>query len=131
LSMSEMPAAPGSVRGEIARMHEPLEVSVSPAQAIEGAMMRMTSQSYSVEATYEGSVTFARTEGPSIIVGLALLVLGIVPGIIYFLIPRSPKHTTLIVAEAPRGSRLTLGGDDIIKGQRTLREWMDMQPKRG
>jgi hypothetical protein len=125
-----MPAAPDSVRCEIARMHEPLEVSISPQQAIEGAMMRMTSQGYSVEATYEGSVTLARTEGPSIIVGLFLLVLGIVPGIIYFLIPRSPKHTTLMVAEISGGSRLALGGDDF-HGQRTLREWMDMQPKPG
>ena len=128
--MNEVQAAPGSVRDEIAQMQKPLEVSVSPQQAIEGAMMRMTSQGYSVEATYEGSVTFARTEGPSIIVGLFLLVLGIVPGLIYFLIPRSPKHTTLVVAEVDGGSRLTLGGDDI-NGQRTLREWMDMQPKLG
>ncbi len=126
--MSEMQPAPGSVRAEIARFQEPLEVSVAPAKAIEGAMMRMTSQGYSVETTYEGSITFARTEGPSIIVGLILLILGIVPGLIYFLIPRSPKHTTLIAEEVPGGSKLTLGGDDF-HGQRTLREWMDMQPK--
>jgi hypothetical protein len=126
--MSEMQPAPGSVMADIARMQEPLEVSIAPHQAIEGAMMRMTSQGYSVETTTEGGITFARTEGPSIIVGLVLLILGIVPGLIYFLIPRSPKHTTLLVAEASEGSRLTMGGDDF-HGQQTLREWMDTLPK--
>jgi hypothetical protein len=44
----------GSISDEIARMHEPLDVSVPPQQAIEGAMMRMTSQGYSVETTTPG-----------------------------------------------------------------------------
>jgi hypothetical protein len=128
--MNEMPAAPGSIQDEITQMKEPLEVSVAPQQVIEGAMMRMTTQGYSVEMSTEGSITFARTEGPSIIVGLFLLVLFILPGLIYFLIPRSPKHTTLLAEEVSGGSRLTLGGDDF-HGQRTLREWMDTLPKLG
>ena len=127
---NNMRPATGSVLDEIARMQEPLEVSIAPQQVIEGAMMRMTSQGYSVEMSTEGGITFARTEGPSIIVGLVLLILGIVPGLIYFLIPRSPKHTSLVVAEVSGGSRLTLGGDDM-QGQRTLREWMDTLPKLG
>ncbi len=126
--MSAMQPAPGSINDEIAQMQKPLEVSVSPQQAIEGAMMRMTSQGYSVETTTPGGITFARTEGPSILVGLVLLVFFILPGLIYFLMPRRLKHTTLVVEEVSGGSRLMLGGDDI-NGQRDLREWMDMQPK--
>jgi hypothetical protein len=125
---NQVQPAPGSVADEIARMQELLEVSMTPKQVIEGAMMRMTSQGYAVEMATEGGITFARTEGPSIIVGLILLALFILPGLIYFLMPRSPNHTSLLVDEIDGGSRLTLGGDDF-HGQRTLREWMEMLPR--
>jgi hypothetical protein len=124
----------GSIQDEIAQMQEPLEISASPQQAIEGAVMRMTSQGYSVETTTQGGITFARTEEPSIFAGPVLVILGLIPGnipgIVNFLMSRTTKHTTLVVEEVSGGSRLTLGGDDI-HGQRTLREWMDMLPRLG
>jgi hypothetical protein len=56
-------------------------------------------------------MNFSFHEGPNVFVGIVLLLLGILPGILYFLLAGGDRRTTLLVNEEGEGCRVYVSGD--------------------
>jgi hypothetical protein len=84
---------------------------MTPAQVLEQAATHMASRGFAIELRLGNTMNFSFHEGPNAGVGLILLLLGILPGIIYFLVAGGDRRTTLLVNEEGEGSRVYVSGD--------------------
>jgi hypothetical protein len=87
---------------------------VSPEAATDRAVSYMVSLDFVLSQKTDTSATFSRRKRPNTDVGIVLLLLGIVPGALYFLLAGGERRTTVeaVPAEVGRGARLTVSGDD-------------------
>ena len=84
---------------------------MTPVQVIEQAATHMASRGFAIESRIGNAINFAFHEGPNAFVGLVLLLLGILPGILYFLLAGGDRRTTLLANEEGEGSRVYVSGD--------------------
>ena len=101
---------------------EPLAVAGTPTGAVEATAGFMTSRGFAISHKGETSATFTRPKKPSMETGILLLLLGIIPGLLYFGLFRGTQTTTVLATSGPAGTMLTLSGDDA-KGRRDLEGW--------
>lgn len=124
---------------------------MSPAQAVDLIASYMVSHGYVLESHQSNSATFSYHGGPDGWVGLGLLVsgllpgvallflgflfdvsillvvmlllLGLLPGIFYFLLAKGDRRTTLLATQGTNGCSLYIGGDaDLVL--RELYNWL-------
>ena len=84
---------------------------MTPAQVLEQAATHMASRSFAIESRIGNTMNFSFHEGPSVFLGFVLLLLGIVPGILYFLLAGGDRRTTMLVNKEGEGSRVYVSGD--------------------
>jgi hypothetical protein len=84
---------------------------MTPAQVLEQAATHMASRGFAIESRLGNTMNFSFHEGPNVFVGLVLLLLGILPGILYFLLAGGDRRTTLLVNEEGEGCRVYVSGD--------------------
>ena len=87
----------------------------SPDAATEQAVSYMVSLGFVLSQKTDTSATFSRRKRPNTDVGILLLLLGIVPGALYFLLAGGERRTTMLAVPAGVGrgaALLTVSGDD-------------------
>lgn len=116
-----------AVRGYLARPSEPSDVfvSVPPRRCLEQAAVLMAERGFSLAASTERSLTFTRPKKANTDIGCLLLLLGVVPGLLYFGLYKGTQSTTLVAVPEGGGSRLIVTGDDK-EGRRYLSSGMTM-----
>jgi hypothetical protein len=84
-----------------------IAASESPDAATERAVSYMVSLGFVLSQKTDTSATFSRRKRPNTDVGILLLLLGIVPGALYFLLAGGERRTTVeaVPAEVGRGAR--------------------------
>jgi hypothetical protein len=98
------------------------DVGLSPDKAVEQATSYMVMRGYTVAYKGETSATFAREQKPSNDIGCLLLLLGIVPGLLYYGLFRRTLSTSVVAVSGPAGTQLTFSGDDAA-ARYDLAEW--------
>jgi len=101
---------------------DPLMVSGAPAATVDATAGFMTSRGFAISHQGETSATFTRPKKPSMETGILLLLLGIIPGLLYFGLFRGTQTTTVLAMAGPAGTTLTLSGDDT-KARGDLTRW--------
>ncbi len=96
-----------------------------PAECIEGATAYMARMGYAVAHVGGKTATFVRPKKPDTGVGVVLLLLGLIPGLLYFGLFGGTYTTTLVAVPEGRGARLLLSGDDP-DGRKDLYGWARM-----
>jgi hypothetical protein len=84
---------------------------MTPAQVLEQAATHMASRGFAIESRLANAVNFSYRQEPNVILGLVLLLLGILPGILYFLLAGGHRRITLLVNEEGDGCRVYVDGD--------------------
>jgi len=84
---------------------------MTPAQVLEQAATHMASRGFAIESRLGNTMNFSFREEPNVFLGLVLLLLGILPGILYFLLAGRDRRTTLLVNEEGEGCRVYVSGD--------------------
>jgi hypothetical protein len=84
---------------------------MTPTQVLEQAATHMASRGFAIESRIGKAINFAFREGPNAFLGLVLLLLGILPGILYFLLAGGDRRTTLLANEEGEGCRVYVSGD--------------------
>ena len=99
----------------------------SPEAATDRAVSYMVSLGFVLSQKTDTSATFSRRKRPNTDVGILLLLLGIVPGALYFLLAGGERRTTVLAvpAEGGRGARLTVSGDDPEARKLLLCAWAE------
>ena len=95
----------------------------APAQVLDLAASYMVSRGYAIESRQANSLTFSHREEPNFPLGCFLLLLGLVPGVLYFLLAGGDRRTTLLATEEGEGCRVYVSGD-AGRGQQELRDWV-------
>ncbi len=80
-------------------------------QVLEQTATHMASRGFAIESRLGNTMNFSFQEGPNAFLGCVLLLLGIVPGILYFLLAGGARRTTLLVNEEGEGCRVYVSGD--------------------
>jgi hypothetical protein len=83
-----------------------------PKEAVERAVVDMVQGGFTVAHKGETSATFTRPKKPKTDTGCLLLLLGIIPGLLYFGLFRGTYSTSVVAWDDEHGSRLELSGDD-------------------
>ena len=99
-----------------------LAVDASPQDAINGATTYMVSRGFALSHKSDNSATFTRPKKPNNDIGCLLLLLGIIPGLLYFGLFKGTATTTVLATNGPAGTQLVISGDDANAGY-TLRDW--------
>jgi len=89
-----------------------IAVETSPAEAVNEAVSYMVTQGFVLSHKSETSATFSRPQTPRADIGCLLLLLGIIPGLLYFGLFRGTRHTSVIATSGPAGTQLVISGDD-------------------
>lgn len=106
-------------------------VKLPPEEALEGVMTCFVGGGvYAVHSRTERSVTFSREKSPDFLIGCALLLLGIVPGLIYFGLAGGTVRLTVIAEPVSEGTRLTFGASRWLD-RRWIAEWLRSAPVTG
>lgn len=100
-----------------------LVTDTAPAQVLDLAASHMVGRGYAIESRQPNSLTFSHREEPNVPLGCFLLLLGLVPGVLYFLLAGGDRRTTLLATEEGEGCRVYVSGD-AGRGQQELREWV-------
>jgi hypothetical protein len=96
---------------------------MTPAQVLEQAATHMAGRGFDIESRLANAVNFSFREEPNLILGLVLLLLGIVPGLLYFLLAGGDRRATLLVDEQGDGCRVYVDGDaSALRDE--LRTWV-------
>jgi hypothetical protein len=103
-------------------------VALGPEEAVEQAIVAMTSKGASVLSRAGNTVTFTYHKGPNILVLLLLLGLFVVPGIIYGIVAGRDVHFTITAVPEGDGCRLVFGGE-YGAGYDAYRRWVKRLPK--
>jgi hypothetical protein len=99
-------------------------VSLPPGEALESVVSCFVGGGvYAVESRAESSVTFVREKSPDFVIGCALLLLGLIPGLIYLGLAGGTVRLT-VIAEPLEDSRthLTFGASYWLD-RRWIAEW--------
>jgi hypothetical protein len=103
---------PSSVAYELMLWGQGVVVTnMMPAQVLEQAATHMASRGFGIESRLGNTINFSFHEEPNMLAGCALLLLGILPGLLYFLLAGGDRRTTLLVNEEGEGSRVYVSGD--------------------
>ncbi len=97
-------------------------VSYSPSECIEMATAHMARAGYSIAYVGQRSATYTRPKKPNTDIGILLLLLGIIPGLLYFGLFRGTLTSTVFASPIKDGTHLIFSGDDD-KAQRELFDW--------
>ncbi len=95
-----------------------------PDEILSGLMAHMTSRGYSLDSGFGTTVKFSHRIPPNPLVGLFLLLLGIIPGILYFMLAGSSMHCGATAFRTDEGTRITINGPDI-EGMREITRYLD------
>jgi hypothetical protein len=82
-----------------------------PHQLLEQAALYMADRGFIIEQRLGNIINFAFHKGPEMFLGCFLLLLGLVPGLLYFLLAGGDRRATLLVSEGGEGSRVYVSGD--------------------
>jgi hypothetical protein len=82
-----------------------------PAQLLDQASTYMASRGFIIEQRLGNTMNFSFHEGPNAFLGCFLLLLGLVPGILYFVLAEGDLRVTLLVNEEGEGARVYVSGD--------------------
>jgi len=96
---------------------------MTPAQVLEQAATYMAGRGFAIESRLANAVNFSYREEPNLILGLVLLLLGILPGLLYFLLAGGDRRATLLVNEEGDGCRVYVDGDASAPRDE-LRTWV-------
>ncbi len=97
-------------------------VSYSPSECIEMATAHMARAGYSIAHVGQSSATYTRPKKPNTDIGILLLLLGIIPGLLYFGLFRGTLTSTVLASPIKNGTHLIFSRDDV-KAQRELFDW--------
>lgn len=104
-----------------------LFVSISPQESIERISAEMVQGGYAVAHRGEMTATFTRPKKPKTDTGCLLLLLGIIPGLLYFGLFKGTYTTSVVAVRESSGTRLVISGDDYHARQR-LSRWVQSPP---
>ncbi len=96
----------------------------TPDEILSGLMAHMTSRGYSLDSGFGTTVKFSHRIPPNPLVGIFLLLLGIIPGVLYFLLAGSTMHCGATAYRTDEGTRVTVNGPDI-EGMREITHYLD------
>ena len=100
----------------------PRVVAENVQRCLEGASAHMAANGYAISYRGENSITFSKQQSANVGVGCLLLLLGLIPGILYFGLFRGTSTTTLTATPTAEGTRLDASGDQ--SGRINLNRWM-------
>jgi len=100
-----------------------IAVDDSPSEAVDAVVSYMVLQGFAISHRDDTSATFTRTKGPNTDIGCLLLLLGIVPGLLYFGLYKGTWTTTVLATTGPAGTQLMISGDDR-RAQTSLHRWV-------
>jgi hypothetical protein len=100
-----------------------LEVGVSPEEAIDVVTTHMVRNGFAIAYRGDTSVTFTRPKRANADIGCLLLLLGIIPGLLYFGLFKGTQTTTVIATHNQGRTELALSGDDR-DARRDLAVWI-------
>jgi hypothetical protein len=100
----------------------PVAVDASPQEAVDAATSYMVGRGFALSHKSENSATFTRPKKPNNDIGCLLLLIGIIPGLLYFGLFKGTATTTVLATNGPAGTQLMISGDDANAGY-TLRDW--------
>jgi hypothetical protein len=96
----------------------------APKECLEAITAHMTHAGYAVSYLGESAATFTRPKRANTDVGCLLLLLGLVPGLLYFGLFRGTQTVSVTAFGGEAGATLNVSGDDLA-GVRELRGWME------
>jgi hypothetical protein len=96
---------------------------MTPDRVLGQAATYMASRGFAIESRQGNAMNFSHHEEPSVVLGCGLLLVGIVPGVLYFLLAGGDRRTTLLANEEGEGSRVFVSGDGGIPLEE-LRIWV-------
>lgn len=99
--------------------------SVRPrgSEAVEAVTGLVVQRGFTVSYKGETTATFSRAKKANTELGCLLLLLGLVPGLIYFGLFRGIQTTTVFATTGPEGTQVILSGDDV-DARKQLGDWM-------
>lgn len=100
-----------------------LTPSCTPEQAAARTTIYMAQRGYAIAHAGQATATFTRPKKPNLDVGILLLLLGIIPGLLYFGLFRGTQAVSLAALETQEGSEIIISGDDR-EGRDTLSRWI-------
>jgi hypothetical protein len=100
-----------------------IAVDDSPSEAVDAVVSYMVLQGFAISHRDDTSATFTRGKPPSTDIGCLLLLLGIVPGLLYFGLYKGTWTTTVLATTGPAGTQLMISGDDR-RAQTSLHRWV-------
>ena len=93
----------------------------TPDEILSGLLAHMTSRRYTLDGGFGNTVTFSYRTGPNLLVGIVLLLLGLIPGVLYFLLAGSTTHCGATAFKTDEGTRITVNGPDTEGMQEIIR----------
>jgi hypothetical protein len=99
-----------------------IAVDDSPSEAVEAVVSYMVQQGFAISHRDATSATFTRRKPANTDIGCLLLLLGIVPGLLYFGLFKGTWTTTVFATTGPAGTQLMISGDDR-KARTNLHWW--------
>lgn len=99
-----------------------LVVLRKPRECIQAATAHMAQKGYSVAHVGDTSATYTRARKPNTGVGVLLLLLGLIPGLLYFGLFKGTARSTLVATPDDDRTRLIFSGDDA-EAQLELYRW--------
>lgn len=113
--------APGGGPEKPARVSG-IAVGSHPAAAVDRVTARMAERGFAVVHKGRDTATFSRPRKPNTDVGILLLLLGVVPGLLYFGLFRGTRTVSVVAVREGSGARLVASGDDAA-ARRDLERW--------
>ena len=104
-----------------------LIVPYSPEDAVDYATAYMARKGFAIAHTSKATATFMRPKKPKLDTGILLLLLGIIPGLLYFGLFRGTRTTSMTALGGAEGTEVVLSGDDY-GGRQTLARWAKDNP---
>jgi len=105
------------------RVDTAIAVGDSPSEAVDAVVSYMVLRGFAISHRDDTSATFTRAKGPNTDIGCLLLLLGIVPGLLYFGLFKGTWTTTVLATTGPAGTQLMISGDDR-EAQTSLHRWV-------
>lgn len=99
-----------------------IAVDDSPSEAVDAVVSYMVQQGFAISHRYDTSATFTRAQSANTDIGCLLLLLGIVPGLLYFGLFKGTGTTTVLATTGPAGTQLMISGNDR-KARTNLHWW--------
>ena len=100
-----------------------IAVDDSPSEAVDAVVSYMVQQGFALSHRDDTSATFTRAKRANTDIGCLLLLLGIVPGLLYFGLFKGTGTTTVLATTGPAGTQLMISGDDR-KARTNLHWWV-------